>query len=121
MESIEDRLKINEELVEKIIKRSENPHPFVLIIVATCSIIIIYIIDILIDIDNISGIWIDINDYLYNIDYNKWTNSLLIDNLYKGFIKGSIIKYSHAGVKKMGIIENKRIYWTNQSTWYKIN
>jgi hypothetical protein len=105
--------------VKYIVRRSENPHPFTIIVIIIISMFVIYYIYNKWIKTNITGNWKDKFNNTRHIEHNAWNDKLILDNVHTGMIKGNLIVLYEDACIKMGIYENSEIHWCDDDIWSK--
>jgi hypothetical protein len=103
--------------VTDIIRRTENPTPFMTLFIILIIVTVMYFIYINFIKKTITGIWLDENDKTHNILHNKWKDTIIIDRKYHGLCKGHIVIVYMDDKIQMGIWAADNIKWTDGSTW----
>jgi hypothetical protein len=104
--------------VKSIVKRSENPHPFTIILIISVIMLVMYCSYVNVFKISICGEWIDDDDKIHVIKHNKWTDIVLVDNNYKGVFRGNLLLVYINNKLQMGIYTNNIIKWMNGDSWY---
>lgn len=106
--------------VKNIVKKSENPHPFVMVAIVAVVIIVMYCIYVTVIKSHIGGEWIDDDDVSHTIIHNKWTDVVYTDSKYRGVLKGNLLLMYMIDKMHMGIYINNQIQWMNGDIWYRV-
>lgn len=104
--------------VQRVVRRSENPHPITIIGVIIVSILVIYCLYINAIKKSITGVWVDNEDKSYNINHNKWKDTIVINNRYPGIVKGNLVILYINNDMQMGVWMDKKIKWMNGNVWH---
>ena len=115
LDNIKNYLKVKE-----TVKKSENPHPFVMVAIVAVVITFMYCIYVIVIKSHIEGTWIDDDDVSHIINHNKWTDVVYTDSKYKGVLKGNLLLMYIGEKMRMGIYINNQIQWMNGDIWYSI-
>ncbi len=105
----------NEEMVRRIINKTDNPHPIVLMCVVAVVIILLYYIYIMMIKESFSGEWFDGLE-LINIEHNKWNDTILVNNHIRGNVRGNAIYLERGNKIQVGVLYKKSIYWVGSDT-----
>jgi drug/metabolite transporter superfamily protein YnfA len=109
----------NNDLVRDKIIQNEHPHPLLIIFIVIIMLLIIYYIHVL-TLRNYSGKWYAKYGDCF-IRHNIWDNNISAD--FKGYtkVKGEInglgIILNSPDGKWIGVIDGKKIFWTNGDIW----
>lgn len=103
--------------VKDLVRRTENPNPFVIIIIIIVVIMLMYILYVKYIKKTISGIWIDANETEHEIMHDKWSDSIMID-CNKGVVKGHLVVMYTEKKMELGIWMNDKINWVDGSVWH---
>jgi hypothetical protein len=107
----------NEEIVRRVVNKTDNPHPIILMCVIITILIVLYYIYIILIKDNFSGEWYDGNS-LVNVAHNKWNDTILVDNFTDGYVVGNAIYLEKGDKIHVGTLYKKSIYWLGDgSVW----
>jgi hypothetical protein len=103
--------------VKKLIERTENPNPLIIVIIGFVTLIIMFVLFIQFGKKSLSGIWVDDNRNMNKIIHNKWTDSIKINKKFDGSVKGNMVTVYMDDSAKIGLWIDNNIYWTNGSSW----
>jgi hypothetical protein len=107
--------------VRNIVTRSENPHPFTMIIIILSTLLVIYFVYILQIKKIVGGQWnVSGTNLSYMIVHNKWKDTLVINDHLFGFIKGNLIVMYEGNDMLMGVWLDDIIEWTNGAKWRRV-
>jgi hypothetical protein len=106
--------------VRETVKKSENPHPFVMLSIVIVVIMVMYCIYVNVIKPHIGGKWIDDDDVSRTIVHNKWTDVVYADSKYRGVFKGNLLLMQIDDKMHMGIYINNQIRWMNGDIWYSV-
>lgn len=109
---IEDR---HEELVRRIVNKTDNPNPILIIIIIIITVLMIYVMYIFGIKVSFDGDWYN-NDKAMKIAHNRWIDTITIDNE-TGYVSGDAL---YINDKKMGVYKDKKIYWINGDIWKRV-
>jgi hypothetical protein len=103
--------------VSEIIRRSENPHPLMLVFIIIIIMIVAYCIYVQVIKKSASGDWLDDAEKSRNICHNMWRDTILVDGKYHGIVKGHLIIIYIKDKMRMGVWIKDRISWTDGQVW----
>ena len=106
--------------VRDIVRKSENPHPFVMTAVIVVIILVMYCIYVNTIKSHIGGEWIDDDDVSHQVVHNKWTDVVYADARYRGVLKGNLLLMYIGEKMCMGIYINNQIRWMNGDVWHSV-
>ncbi|MGL5935451.1 MAG: hypothetical protein ACRCZI_07485 [Cetobacterium sp.] len=111
----------NVNMIKNIITKFDHPHPGLLIMIILLVIMVIYYVYITRFKLDLSGEWFGV-DYVVDINHNRWTDEMYLDIegvKYGGWVKGdAVFLLANKGIETAkGVYHNKKILWTNGSTW----
>jgi hypothetical protein len=110
----EDRNVLN---VNEIVRRSENPHPAIVMAISVVLLIAIWCLYTQIVELSLSGVWFDDDTRAeHHIVHNRWNNTVYVDKI-RGSIRGNVISMINKGVLRRGIVDSGAIQWLNGSQW----
>lgn len=105
--------------LQRVITRSENPHPVFIICLALSVFIICYIIYITTIKSDYSGSWICSKGDIHKMYHNKWNDSVLVNGSISGYVKNNLIVLYTDSVN-VGIRNVNMITWIDtKNTWHK--
>ena len=108
---------------KKMITKSENPNPLIIIVIIVAMIILFYLVYVTQIKNSLKGRWYDNNDKVYFVDHCKFKDILVVsskNSTVKGIVKDDIVLLFYKNKTKMGIYLNNCIKWTDNTTWNKI-
>jgi len=108
---------------KKIITKSENPNPLIIIVIIVAMVILFYLVYVTQIKNSLEGRWYDDNDKVYFIDHCKFKDILVVSSKnsnVKGIVKDDIVILFYKNTTKLGIYLNNCIKWTDNTTWCKI-
>lgn len=108
----------NLEQVKYIVKRSENPHPFVICFIILLSILIIYCLYVTTIKKSISGNWLSSDNKIHKIKHNKWKDTLFVNGNH-GILNGNLIVIYEGETMQIGALVSDVIYWVEGTKWTK--
>lgn len=111
----------NVELVKQIIRRSENPHPFTILLIIFVVVVLIYFMYIEFIKKSISGRWVDEKNIEYVIIHNKYgdnLNFIMPNDIKQGYLKGYIVILYNGKTMQTGVNIKNTIEWTDGTRWY---
>jgi hypothetical protein len=114
MSDVEESNLIN---VKEIVRRSENPHPLMLVFIIIITMLVIYCIYINSIKKSITGSWSDDAEKSHDIVHNMWKDTILVDGKHHGIVKGHLIIIYMKDQMRMGVWVNDRINWTDGKVW----
>jgi hypothetical protein len=103
--------------VKNVVRRSENPNPFVIVVIILVVILVMYNAFIQLIKKSINGIWIDNDDKSNDITHNKWKDTIIVNGKYHGLVKGHLVVIYMAKKMQMGVWIDNKITWTDGSVW----
>jgi hypothetical protein len=110
---------INITNVKNIIYKNDNPHPVAIVAIAAVLIIFMYYIYVVFIKTCFNGYWLTEGEHGGDvvIRHNKWNDSLRINGVGSGFVKGGAIYLRVADEMHTGILYNNNIYWVGGAVW----
>jgi hypothetical protein len=107
--------------VRNIVKRSENPNPFTMIIIIIATLLVIYLVYMLQVKKLVGGQWNASGSKLvYMVAHNKWKDTLVINDHLFGFVKGNLIVMYEGDDMRLGVWLDDVIEWTNGTKWRRV-
>ena len=103
---------------QDIVRRSENPHPLVIVVIIVVSILVMYCLYVNTVKKTIGGYWMNSDDDKFIITHNKWKDTIVVDNKYPGLVKGHLVVVHMDEKVQMGIWIDNTIKWMNGDIWY---
>jgi hypothetical protein len=107
--------------VRNIVKRSENPNPFTMIIIILATLLVIYFVYVFHVKKLACGQWnVSGSKLSYVVVHNKWKDTLVINGNLFGFVKGNLIVMYEGNDMHMGVWLDDVIEWTNGTKWRRV-
>lgn len=110
---------VNMEHVKNIIHKHDNPNPVYIAFIAILMTIALYYIYVVSLKMCFNGVWVsnDNPDDVIKIKHNKWADSILVDNLAHGYIRGNSIYLKVNNGISLGVFYDDAIYWIGGDIW----
>ena len=117
----------NEEMVRRIVNKTDHPNPIMLMIYVSVVMIIIYYVYVTMIKQCYGGEWYSNNTKIY-IKHNKWNDSIILyikdsymgEDEIRGHVNGNAIYVKHEDGIHMGVLKNKKIYWVgSDDVWQR--
>jgi hypothetical protein len=112
----------NEEIVRRVVNKTDNPHPALILVICLTTILVIYIIYVLFIKTTFAGHWYTNNGKI-KLNHNKFTDTVSISMFIKpastkfsykngtGYVNGGAIYIDD----NKGIMVDHKIHWVNSS------
>ena len=106
-----------------MIKKSENPHPFMVVLIILGVILLFYIMHFVYVKQSLMGTWRTEKDAVFDIHHDKFKDIIYIrvDEKYiKGYMENNVIFLKYKDTTKIGVYLDDTIKWVDGTSWDKV-